>query len=109
LDELVHRSGLPHRIITDLGSNYNNHRFWEYYKNSAIDVQYVSVAHPRANGQVERASATTMLQRTSCRSLALLALKYQRVSLSTSFTRHPSRSRRHRPLIQHIPRLARRS
>jgi hypothetical protein len=25
LDELVHRYGLPHRIITDLGSNFNNH------------------------------------------------------------------------------------
>jgi hypothetical protein len=22
--------GLPHRIITDLGSNFNNHQFWEY-------------------------------------------------------------------------------
>jgi hypothetical protein len=44
-----------------------------------------------------------------CRSLALLALKYQRVSSSTSFTRLPSRSRRHRPLIQRIPPLARRS
>jgi ribonuclease HI len=43
------------------------------------------------------------------RSLVLLALKYQRVSSSTSFTRHPSRSRHHRPLTQHIPRLARRS
>jgi hypothetical protein len=40
-----------------------------------------------------------MLQRTSCRSLALLGLKYQQVSSSTSFTRHPSRSWRHRPLI----------
>jgi hypothetical protein len=30
LDELVHRHGLPHRIITDLGSNLNNHQFWEY-------------------------------------------------------------------------------
>jgi ribonuclease HI len=40
-------------------------------------------------------SATTMLQRTSCRSLVLLALKYQWVSSSTSFTRHPCRSRRH--------------
>jgi hypothetical protein len=25
LDEVVHRYGLPHRIITDLGSNFNNH------------------------------------------------------------------------------------
>jgi hypothetical protein len=56
LDELVHRYGLPHRIITDLGSNFNNHQFWEYCENSGIDVQYVSVAHPRANGQVECAN-----------------------------------------------------
>jgi hypothetical protein len=27
LDELVHRYGLPHHIITDLGSNFNNHQF----------------------------------------------------------------------------------
>jgi hypothetical protein len=56
LDELVHRYGLPHRIITDLGSNFNNHQFWKYCENSGIDVRYVSVAHPRANGQIERAN-----------------------------------------------------
>jgi hypothetical protein len=55
LDELVHRYGLPNRIITDLGSNFNNHQSWEYCENSGIDVRYVSVAHPRANEQVERA------------------------------------------------------
>jgi hypothetical protein len=53
LDELVHCYGLPHRIITDLGSNFNNHQFWEYCENSGIDVRYVSVAHPCANVQVE--------------------------------------------------------
>jgi hypothetical protein len=37
LDELVHRYRLPHRIITDLGSNFNNHQFWEYCENSGID------------------------------------------------------------------------
>jgi hypothetical protein len=46
LDELVHRYGLPHCIITDLGSNFNNHQFWEYCENSRIDDRYVSVAHP---------------------------------------------------------------
>jgi ribonuclease HI len=60
LDELMHRYGLPHRIITDLGSNFNNHQFWEYYENSGIDIQYVSVAHPRANGQVERANGMVL-------------------------------------------------
>jgi hypothetical protein len=38
LDELVHHYGLPHHIIIDLGSNFNNHEFWEYCKNSGIDV-----------------------------------------------------------------------
>jgi IS30 family transposase len=60
LDELVHRYGLPHRIITDLGSNFNNHKFWEYCENNGIDVQYVSVAHPRANGQVECANGMVL-------------------------------------------------
>jgi hypothetical protein len=60
LDELVHRYGLPHRIITDMGSNFNNHQFWEYCENSEIDVRYVSVAHPQANGQVERANGMVL-------------------------------------------------
>jgi hypothetical protein len=60
LDELVHRYGQPHRIITDLGSNLNNHQLWEYYENSGIDVRYVSVAHPWANGQVERANGMVL-------------------------------------------------
>jgi hypothetical protein len=46
LDELVHRYGLPHRIITSLGSNFNNHQFREYCENSGIDDRYVLVAHP---------------------------------------------------------------
>jgi ribonuclease HI len=59
-DELVHRYGLAHHIITDLGSNFNNHQFWEYCENSGIDVRYVSVAHPRANGQVERVNGMVL-------------------------------------------------
>jgi hypothetical protein len=60
LDELVHRYRLPHRIITDLGSNFDNHQFCKYYENSGIDVRYVSVAHPRANGQVESANGMVL-------------------------------------------------
>jgi hypothetical protein len=43
LDELVHHYELRHRIITDPGSNFNNHQFWEYCENSRINVRYVSV------------------------------------------------------------------
>jgi IS30 family transposase len=60
LDELVHRYELTHRIITDLGSNFNNQQFWEYCDKSGIDVRYVSVAHPWANGQVERANGMVL-------------------------------------------------
>jgi ribonuclease HI len=60
LDELMHRHGLPNRIIIDLGSNFNNHQFWKYCENSGIDVRYVSVAHPRANGQVECANGMVL-------------------------------------------------
>jgi hypothetical protein len=60
LDELVHRYGLPHRIITDLGSNFNNHQLWEYCENSGIDIRYVLVAHLRANRQVERANGMVL-------------------------------------------------
>jgi hypothetical protein len=60
LDELEHRYGLHHHITTDLGSNFNNHQFWEYYENSGIDVRYVSVAHLRANCQVEHANGMVL-------------------------------------------------
>jgi hypothetical protein len=59
-DKPVPHYGLPHRISTDLGSNFNNHQLWEYCENSGIDVRYVSVAHPRANGQVERANGMVL-------------------------------------------------
>jgi IS30 family transposase len=60
LDELMHRYRLSQRIITDLGSNFNNHQFWDYCENSGIDVQYVSVAHPWANRQVKHANGMVL-------------------------------------------------
>ena len=52
--DIIHQFGLPHTIITDLGSNFTSQSFWDICDNSCIEVKYVSVAHPRANGQVER-------------------------------------------------------
>ena len=51
ISEILHRFGFPNTIITDLGSNFTSQEFWDYCENSSIDI--VSVAHPRANGQVE--------------------------------------------------------
>ena len=51
---IIHRFGFPHTIITDFGSNFTSQSFWDFCDNSCIEVKYASVAHPRANGQVER-------------------------------------------------------
>jgi len=54
ISDVIHRFGLSHTIITDLGSNFTSHSFWDFCDNSCIEVKYASVAHPLTNGQVER-------------------------------------------------------
>jgi hypothetical protein len=55
--DIFHRLGFPNTIITDLVSNFHSHQFWDFYERSAIEVKYISVAHPRDNNQVERANS----------------------------------------------------
>jgi transposase InsO family protein len=56
LDQIIHRFGLPNNIITDLGTQFTGSAFWDFCDERSIIMKYVSVAHPRANGQVERAN-----------------------------------------------------
>ncbi|XP_039797527.1 uncharacterized protein LOC120662448 [Panicum virgatum] len=56
IEEISHRFGVPNRIITDLGTSFTGSEFWDYCQESCINVYYASVAHPRCNGQVERAN-----------------------------------------------------
>ena len=56
IEEISHRFGVPNRIITDLGTSFTGSEFWDYCQESCIDIYYASVAHPRCNGQVERAN-----------------------------------------------------
>jgi hypothetical protein len=51
--DILHRFGFLNTIITDLGSNFIANLFWQFSENACIEVKYVSVAHPRVNGQVE--------------------------------------------------------
>jgi hypothetical protein len=53
---ILHCFGFPNTIITDLGSNFRSHQFWDFCERSSIEVKYVLVAHPQANGQVEHAN-----------------------------------------------------
>jgi len=41
-------------LLAVLGSNFTSQSFWDFCDNSCIEVKYASVAHPWANGQVER-------------------------------------------------------
>ena len=56
IEEISHRFGVPNQIITDLSTSLTGSEFWDYCQESCIDVYYTSVAHPRCNGQVERAN-----------------------------------------------------
>ena len=55
-EDIIHRFGLLNSIITDLGTSFIGHHFWDFCEGHCISVKYVSVAHPRANGQVKRAN-----------------------------------------------------
>jgi hypothetical protein len=50
ISEILHRFGFPNTIITGLGSNFTSQEFWDYCENSSIEIKYLCVAHPRANG-----------------------------------------------------------
>jgi hypothetical protein len=56
LDQTIHRFGLPNNIITDLGTQFTGSVFWDFCDERSIVMKYMSVAHRRANGQVERAN-----------------------------------------------------
>ena len=56
IEEISHRFGVPNRIIRYLGTSFTGSEFWDYCQESCIDIYYASVAHPRCNGQVERAN-----------------------------------------------------
>jgi transposase InsO family protein len=52
----MHRFGMPNRVIIDLGSPFIAIEFRSWAQDCGISIDYASVAHPQANGQVERAN-----------------------------------------------------
>lgn len=57
---LVSRFGVPNHIITDNGSQFTSNLFKTYCANLGMQICYASVAHPRSNGQAERANAEVL-------------------------------------------------
>jgi transposase InsO family protein len=47
---------MPNRVITDLGSPFTAIEFKSWAQDCGISIDYASVAHSEANGQVERAN-----------------------------------------------------
>jgi transposase InsO family protein len=56
IQDIIFRFGILNSIITDLGSNFTSSEFFDFCEQRSIQIKYASVAHPRANGQVERAN-----------------------------------------------------
>jgi transposase InsO family protein len=56
IQEIIFRFGIPNIIITNIGSNFTGVEFFNFCEQRCIQIKYVSVAHPRANGKVERAN-----------------------------------------------------
>jgi transposase InsO family protein len=56
IKSIVFRFGVPHNIITDNGTNFTSKEFKNYYEGLGIKLKFASVAHPKTNGQVEKAN-----------------------------------------------------
>jgi transposase InsO family protein len=52
----VFRFGVPYSIITDNGTNFTSKEFKSYCEGLGIKLKFASVAHPKTNGQVEKAN-----------------------------------------------------
>jgi len=52
----MHRFNMPNRFITYLGPPFIAKKFKSLVQDYWINIDYTLVAHPQANGQVERAN-----------------------------------------------------
>ena len=57
---LMSRFRVPNRIITDNGSQFTSDLFKTYCAILGTQICYASVAHPRSNGQAERANTEVL-------------------------------------------------
>jgi hypothetical protein len=54
--DITYRFGIPNTIITDNGTQFTGKKFLNFYDDNHICVDWSVVAHPKTNGQVERAN-----------------------------------------------------
>ena len=56
IKDLVACFDVPNRIITDNGTQFTSNLFGDYCDDMGIKMCFASAAHPRSNGQAERAN-----------------------------------------------------
>jgi hypothetical protein len=58
--DIVHRFGVPNYIIMDNSIQFTGKKFLDFYDNHHIHVLRSAIAHPKTNGQVERANGMVL-------------------------------------------------
>ena len=56
IKEVINRYGVMNTIITDNSTQFTGSAFVNLYDEQQINVRWAVVAHPKTNGQVERAN-----------------------------------------------------
>jgi transposase InsO family protein len=54
--DIIYRFDIPNTIITDNGTQFTGNKFLNFCNDNNICVDWSVVAHPKTNGQVERAN-----------------------------------------------------
>jgi transposase InsO family protein len=54
--DIIYPFGIPNTIITDNGTQFTGKKFLNFCDDNNIRVDWSVVAHPKTNGQVERAN-----------------------------------------------------
>jgi transposase InsO family protein len=54
--DIIYRLGIPNTIITDNGTLFMGKKFLNICDDNNIRVDWSAVAHPKKNGQIERAN-----------------------------------------------------
>jgi transposase InsO family protein len=54
--DIIYRFGIPYTIITDNNTQFTGKKFLNFCDDNNIRVDWLAVAHPKMNGQVQRAN-----------------------------------------------------
>jgi transposase InsO family protein len=58
--DIIYHFGIPNTIIADNSTQFAGKKFLNFCDNNNICVDWSAVAHPKTNGQVERANNTIL-------------------------------------------------